>query len=156
MKNFLKVALLLGLAVAIGYPLSAQEKKAGKKGGGNPSLGQVEGLLKKAADADLSEEQSKKLKDAAEVARAKIKTASEKVGPEVNRQLAEARKKASGEGKKGKELKEAVEAAVKLTDEQKKGLAEIEAALADFRKAASEILSAEQREKIGLKGGKKK
>lgn len=155
MKNLICVSLLLTLAVAISYPLAAQEKEGKKGKGKNQAAGQIDGLLKKTADAELSDDQTKKLNEAAETAKKKIKEASEKVGPDVQRELAQAKKQASSEGKKGRELKAAIEAAVKLTPEQKAGLEEIEMALSDFRKAATEILTPEQREKIGLKSRKK-
>ncbi len=68
-------------------------------------------------------------------------------------------KSARAEGKKGKELQVAAADAMKLTDEQKKGLADAQKAQTEvrtnFEKALKEILTPEQREKVKLGGGKK-
>jgi len=94
---------------------------------------------------------------------AKLKEAQAKVdGVLTSEQKAaakSARKSAKTSGKKRKEAKAELEAALKLTDEQKTKLADAEEALAtekkDLAKALSGILTKDQLAKVGLKTKKK-
>jgi hypothetical protein len=93
------------------------------------------------------------------------KERSQIVTPEVNRKMNEARQAAQAQGKKGRELQDAAYAASGLSAEQIAKLRDLQTkqqqAIQDFRRAVSEILTPEQREKAGLnvegkKGAKKK
>ena len=72
--------------------------------------------------------------------------------------MSAARKKATDEGLKNKALRDAVQAAGKLTDEQKAAVTEQRALTLAFNKATIGLLSEEQRTKAGVKlpGAKKK
>lgn len=156
MKNLLKCSVLVGLAVLIALPLAAEEKKKkkGEKGGQrNPLARQVKQLSGK---VDLSKEQQKQLDDLAKTHGEKLAAANKKMG-NARQLMAAARKKAVDEGKKGKELRDAIEEV--LSDEQIEARKQATGVLTAFRKAVSEVLTKEQREKAGLsgkKGGDKK
>ena len=136
-------------------PLSADDApKKGKKGKRAPQAGAQ--LKKQLAKAELSEEQQKKIDDLVGEFAAKLAEARKQVG-DAQKAVSAARKKAAEEGKKGKDLRAAIDA-VELTDEQKKGLAAQRELNAGLRKAVLGVLTAEQIEKAGLKraGGAKK
>ena len=157
MKRFVDTLILLALVVVIALPLSAsaQEKKKGKKKG-EAARDQVTQLVEKVEKLNLNDEQKTKVKEVATKFREKIATARAKLPQEVLKALNEARKQLASEGKKGKELDAAVVAAAKLTDEQKKAWAELGELNANFRKEIVALLTDEQREEAGLKGGGKK
>ncbi len=99
-----------------------------------------------------------KIKELAKASAEKIKAAEEKVGltPEQKKARTEAQAKAKADGKTGKEAKEAVDAAMKLTDEQKAAQKEVDELRAGLRKEAMALLTAEQKAKAGIKEGKKR
>ena len=116
---------------------------------------------------DLTEEQSKKVEEIiAKHKEALTATAAKRrelVNADANKKMAEARKAAQAEGKKGKDLQAAVMAASGLSEEDQKKLAEIsqetQKVAAVMKQEVAKILSEEQREKTGLqmkKGRKKK
>lgn len=150
------LAAIVSFAVIAPQARSQDEKKK-KKGGENSPVAQLNRAL---MNAGLNDEQSAKVKMLMDEYSPKISQAQGKISNELRRELAEARKKASDEGKKGKELREAVEAKVKLTDEQKAAQGESQKLIAELREKVSAILTDEQREKAGLKQqpgqGKKK
>ena len=81
----------------------------------------------------------------------------EVVTPAVMKEIQTAEKKARDAGTKKKdEIQKAVEAAVTLTAEQKEALAKLREVETATRKALIGLLTPEQVEKAGLKGGKKK
>jgi hypothetical protein len=157
--------LVAGCAVAIIAALFAaqdsqgQEKKK-KKGGGDPTA-----KLKAKLDmAELPADVLEKAKKIVEEHAPKIKEAQAKVDAvltdEQKKARSAAQKAAKDAGKKGKEAQDEVNAALKLTDEQKTKLEEAQKALAaanaDLNKALGEVLSDEQKAKVGIKGKKKK
>lgn len=153
MKGLARNMVLLTVAMAIALPLwAAQEKKGGKKREGRQD--QVTQLLAQVEKANLTDEQKKKVKEIAANYRPKLAAAREKVPAEVQKALGEARKKAADEGKKGKEAESAVQAAVKLTPEQEKAVAEQRELNAAFRKEIAQVLTAEQRQQINLNVGR--
>lgn len=145
------------LTIAITPHARSQEEKKKKKGGDNSPVSMLTRAL---MNAGLSEEQNTKVKALTDEYGPKIAKAQSQISNELRREMAEARKKASDEGKKGKDLRDAVEAKVKLTDEQKAAQAESQKLVAELREKVSALLTEEQREKAGLKQqpgqGKKK
>jgi hypothetical protein len=160
MKTFVKALMVLGMVGIIGLAF-AQEKKGGKRKGGNPAAG----LLKKVDSlTDLTDEQKEKITALKKEHEPKLQEAQQKVNAVLTAEQRQARndaqKAARQAGKKGKEAQAEVNAAIKLTDEQKKefdaaqkGLDEAQAA---FRRSLSDVLSDEQEATVGLKGAKGK
>lgn len=155
------------LAVAMSSQVMAQEgkKKQSKRGQRIQAITQLRGKL--ANFGDLTEEQSKKVEEIiAKHKEALTATAAKRrelVNADANKKMAEARKAAQAEGKKGKDLQAAVMAASGLSEEDQKKLAEIsqetQKVAAVMKQEVAKILSEEQREKTGLqmkKGRKKK
>ena len=70
--------------------------------------------------------------------------------------MAEARKQAAADGKKGKEAREAIMAAAGLSDEQKEAQTAANKARFEFGQAVNALLTAEQKEKAGVRAPKKK
>lgn len=154
MKNVWKTVCLLSLAVLVAWPLLAQEKEKKKKDGAAKPTAKMVANIKE--NVDLTEEQGKKLDELAAKYDEKIVAANKKVGADTMKEINAAKKAASAEGKKGKDLQAAVDAAVKLTDEQKAGLKEANDLQAAFRQEAAALLTPEQAEKAGLTKKKKK
>lgn len=168
MKSLLKSVLVLALVAAVAIPVAAQEAEKPKK---KPQAGRavqaVAAMMKKLEAVDLTAEQKEKIKGIAGEYAPKFKEAqaavSAIVGPEERKAMAEARKKAQDEGKKGKELQAAVAAAVKLDGAKAEELQKAQAATrelnAGFTAAIREVLTDEQVAKAGLpakKAGAKK
>jgi hypothetical protein len=155
MKRITSQLLVILLIAAVAAPLAAQQQNKKKK---QPTL--VERTLKRFAKAELTEEQTAKIKELATAAEPKLVAAKKKAAltAEQRQAMTAARKKAADDGLKGKAAREAVQAAGKLTDEQKEGLAEQRALTLKFNKATIGLLSEEQRTKAGVKlpGAKKK
>ena len=153
------------LAVAMSSQVMAQEgkKKQSKRGQRIQAITQLKGKL---AEIDLTEEQSKKVEEIiAKHKEALTATAAKRrelVNADANKKMAEARKAAQAEGKKGKDLQTAVMAASGLSEEDQKKLAaisqETQKVAAVMKQEVAKILSEEQREKTGLqmKKGRKK
>ena len=153
------------LAVAMSSQVMAQEgkKKQSKRGQRIQAITQLKGKL---AEIDLTEEQSKKVEEIiAKHKEALTATAAKRrelVNADAHKKMAEARKAAQSEGKKGKDLQAAVMAASGLSEEDQKKLAaisqETQKVAAVMKQEVAKILSEEQREKTGLqmKKGRKK
>ena len=145
------------LAVAMSSQVMAQEgkKKQSKRGQRIQAITQLKGKL---AEIDLTEEQSKKVEEIiAKHKEALTATAAKRrelVNADANKKMAEARKAAQAEGKKGKDLQAAVMAASGLSEEDQKKLAEIsqetQKVAAVMKQEVANMLSEEQREKTGL------
>ncbi len=146
--------------------LNAQEK-GGKR---NPSTALVTQLMKNLEKAELTADQTTKIKEmfgkvATEVA---AKRAAGGLTADVLKKRLEAGKAAKEAGKKGKDLQAAISGAVALTPEQAKALEETEAMLSKARVEIGKLLTPEQlaklpeqarnsfKEKAAGKKGKKK
>lgn len=151
MKNVLKTMTLLALAVVIAAPMAAQEKKK-KKGekGGNP----LASTVAKVKEAGADEATVEKVEALAKEYGPKLAEARKGLG-DAAKEMAEARKAAAADGKKGKDLQAAVDA-VKLTDEQKAALASSKELQAKFNAAVAALLTPEQAKAAGVAAGKKK
>ena len=169
MKTLFRTLAVVALALLITVPALAQEKK--KKGkGGNQTPPAVAAVEKQLASLELSEEQKGKVKEVVEKYTGKLAEAQKKVAdlmtPEQRAKTKEATEKAKADGKKGKELRSAVEAAVGLSGDDKAKMQAAQKEVSDlageFRKAVGEVLTDEQKAKAGLnapekgKGKKKK
>jgi len=149
-RNFVMVAL----AIVIACPAFAADKKAKKEPPCPADMritqwttGMTLTDAQKATFAELKKEYGPKL---AEVAK-KMPVLT----PEQKKAQAEAMKAAKDAGKKGREMTEAVNAAVKLTDEQKAQQAEARKAMAPIEKELREkvvaALTPEQKEELAKK-----
>lgn len=165
-----RTALALGICLIVAAPASAQ--KGGKKAKGKNRRNDVAATTMQAvfgfpAGIELSAEQTKKVDALRSELGPKLETAAKKADPAAvltPDQVAkrrEAQQVARSEGKKGKDLRAAVEASVTMTDEQIK---KHDAAKTDLRKLTEQcrekvlaVLSDEQRAKVkDAEGGKKK
>ena len=155
MQRLTSQMLVLMLMAIVAAPLAAQQQNKKKK---QPTL--AERTLKRFAKAELTEEQTTKIKELATKAAPGLAAARKKAAltAEQRTAMTAARKKATDEGLKNKALREAVQAAGKLTDEQKAAVTEQRAQTLAFNKATIGLLSEEQRTKAGVKlpGTKKK
>jgi Skp family chaperone for outer membrane proteins len=161
MKSFLPKLLiascLMGL-VTIGFAQNEGKKKKG--GAADPTAKLRKSLEESDLGADLKEKIGKIIDEHAP----KLKEAQAKVDgvltDDQRRAKKAAQKAAKDAGKKGKEAAAEVAAAVKLTDEQQKksdeATAELNAARAEMNKAINALLTDEQQQKLGTKGGKGK
>jgi Spy/CpxP family protein refolding chaperone len=160
MKTMTRLFLVLGLVALVGV-VFAQETKKDKKG---KRADPTAALKTKLESLDLSAEQKEKIDKIFADQGAKVKAAAEKVAASLTAEQRKARNEAQqaakAAGKKGKEANDEAMAAMKLTEEQKKAFDEATAAQREavqgLNKAISEVLTAEQREKANLGGGKKK
>ena len=156
------VGLLLVAVAASG--VWAQEKGDKKKKKGPQRHAQVVQLERQLETVGLSDEQKEKVKELVKEHEAKVTAAQQKVNelltPEQRKARAEATEKAKGEGKKGKDLAEAVSAATKLTPEQQAKSDEaakgVRDAVTAMRKAVVDTLTPEQKAKLNAGGGGKK
>ena len=148
MKRLTSQLLVLLLMAIVAAPLAAQQQNKKKK---QPTL--AERTLKRFAKAELTEEQTAKIKELAAKAEPGLVAAKKKAAltAEQRTAMTAARKKGTDDGVKGKALREAIQAAGKLTDEQKAGVAEQRALTLEFNKATIGLLSEEQRTKAGVK-----
>ena len=152
--KFLVVFALLGIMAA---PLAAQEatKKKRKQGQQPPAIAT---LMKKVKEANLSEDQLKQIRQIAGEYAGKLREVQQKqtalVGPEGRKKMAAARKAAAAEGKKGKALQEAVDAALQLSEAQQKERAELRGQnaklVADMKAAIAKVVGDEQAKELGL------
>ncbi|GIW93833.1 MAG: hypothetical protein KatS3mg110_1874 [Pirellulaceae bacterium] len=157
-----RVFLAALLMVSLVATAMAQEEKKPKQQAKKPAQAQqpaaIKNITDKLAGLDLTAEQSEKIKQltakVSEQLAAINKERTAILGPGGNKKLADARKEAQASGKKGKELQEAIYTAAGLSAEQAAKLRDLQAkqqqVVQEFRKAVSEILTPEQREKAGL------
>ena len=161
MKRTLQGLLVLTLAVVLAMPAAAAEdkkKKKKKRGRRTPSAVRVPKGIELTADqkkqvATINKEFAPKLVEL-------NKKAGTIITPEQRKARSAASKKAKADGTKGKAARAAVNAAVKLSAEQRKALAEVNKARQVVSRAAHakfvEILTDEQKAKLPKKKGKKK
>ena len=156
MKSVAKNLLMLVLVLAIAAPLAAEDKKKRKKKPGKRAAAGARIQFPKGVEP--SAEQQEKLAELRKEYGPKIVAIRKKqaLSKDVRKARAEALKKARAEGKKGKELRAAVAAAVPLTDEQKAAQAKMRALQKEIRAAVFALLTDEQKAKLPKRGGKKK
>lgn len=147
--------VLTSLALAADQPAGKKGKKA-KKAAGTPAV------FKLPITITLTAEQQAKVDEIKTQYASKWTDAQKKIADIYTaEQLAAkqtARKEAVAAGKKGKQLKGAVDAAVTLSDEQAQKLSAAETEMKqlskEIRKAIADVLTAEQRQSIKGKGKK--
>ena len=162
MKSFLSKCLVAGCvlslaAVIIAVPDSQGQEKKKKKDA-------TAGIKKKLDEAELPADVLEKAKKVVDEHAPKIAEAQAAVDAiltdEQKKARSAAQKAAKDAGRKGKEAAAEVEAALKLTDEQKEKMKEANEGLAKATAARNEALGAlltdEQKQKVGIKGKKKK
>ena len=146
----LAVVLMVGCLVV---SANAEDKPAKGKGKKNPAPargGFSVQVMKMLEGVNLTDDQTAKIKEVA----AKAQAESEKIrkeggiGPEIAKAQAEARKKAAEEGKKGKELQDAVKSAVALNADQMAAMKSADTVLAKARKDIFAVLTEEQQKAL--------
>ena len=160
MKTIIRTLSLLLVALAVITPTFADDKaKKGKKKKSAPAAIKVPGGV------TLNEDQRAKLaalnKELGPKLAACRKEAAGIITADQKKARAAALKEAKAAGKKGKELREAAEAAFKVSEDQKTKQAECKKAMGalqkEVRAGLAAILTDEQKAKLraGRKGGKK-
>jgi hypothetical protein len=146
MRNFV-FSTLATLALFVS-PLSLNAQEKGAKG--DPATQMVKQFMKQLEKAELSSEQTTKVTDLFTKVAKDVSTKRTEAGitQEIMRKRAAASKEAKDAGKKGKEMQAAVEAAVVLTDAQKKLMVETDELLAKARVEVGKLLSPEQMKKL--------
>ena len=148
-------SLLLVGAMAIPSLAADPEKKkdAPKK---DPGAAFAEQMLKQFAKAELNAEQTEKIRKICFEHGAKIAEAQAKatgvLTAEQKKARTDAMAKAKADGVKGKDAVAAVQAAIKLTDDQAKAMKDAETHLKECqavcKKACEEVLTADQKTKL--------
>lgn len=153
--KLLSVAMVLAVSLAAAVNLTAEEPKKGKRPE-RPQAARGMDLMRMFRGLDLSADQMEKLQALAKEYAPKFKAIDEKRDniptEEQKKARAEARREAVKAGKKGMEVFEAAQAAMKLTDEQKAAFAEVQKERMELYREmvgkALEVLTPEQREQI--------
>ena len=158
------VGLVPVLVLAIAVPVLAQEKAKGKRGGqkkaGARAQKQVQVLPTRLLEGlELTDEQKAKLEAVSKEMKAPMMEARKAMNDLLTDEQKAARKKAFAEakkaGKKPQEIQKAVQATLKLTDEQQEKMAKVKAKQAELQKQIREkvmaILTPEQREAVQAK-----
>ena len=138
MNQMMRMTVLLFLVALIAAPAMGQEKQKKKKGNRDrQARGVLISLQEKLKKVELTAEQEQQIKKIMAKHEPPLKALAEKLQPAPGQRQAvmAARKKAAEEGKKGKELREATDKAMNLTDEQK-----------ELRKKQMELQQALQKE----------
>jgi len=158
-----RTVLTVVVALSIAGSALAAEKRKGKAAKKLPAPAAE--ALPILAKLDLSADQKAKIEEINKEFGPKVTEARKKLDeiltPEQRRARAEANKEAKAAGKKGKELRQAIDEAMKLSDEQKTKVAEARKALAalqkEIRGKVMDLLTEEQKENVkkAQKGGKK-
>ena len=107
---------------------------------------------------ELSDDQKQKVAELNKKFASKLADARKKIGltKEQRQARAEAFKKAKADGKKGKEIREAVNAAVDLTKDQKAAAEALRTLQVEIRAALMGVLTDEQKAGLRKGGGRKK
>lgn len=146
----MKKSILSLLAVAAilvnSASLNAQEK-GGKK---DPAKAMVTQFMKQLEKAELKDEETTKIKDMFEKVAKEVaaKRTQSGITADILKKRAEASKAAKEEGKKGKEIQAAAEAAMGLTADQTKVFKETEEMLGKVRVEIGKLMTAEQLAKL--------
>ena len=156
--------LAAGIIVAWAASLALGQAADAPKKAKQQTPPQVAQFAKQVETLGLTSDQKTKVDEVLKAFTAKIRAAqkatTEVLTPEQVTARGEANRKAKSEGKKGKELADAVAAAANVTPDQQKKLDEASKAVrenvAAMRKAVDELLTAEQRTKLGGSTAKKK
>ena len=150
------VSAVLTLAVSlmlVGNLLAADEKKPREHRGGPGRGMMMPGPFDVLKGLNLTDEQKAKVDELKKSVEPKLKDAMKKYNGSLTDDQKKAREeamKAAREAKKRPSMKD-IEAAMKLTDEQKANKAEIEAVMKDAREKIMAILTPEQKDQLKKK-----
>lgn len=138
--------------------VQAQQEKKKKRQGNQNVAGRLTAQLKK---LELTEEQSKKIREIVSEYRPKIAELQKKARPTADQRKAraEATKKANAEGLKGKARREFIAKESGMTPEQKEAAEALAKLQNELRSKVVALLTPEQKAKLrsgAKKGGKKK
>jgi hypothetical protein len=161
MRKLIQGMTVLAVAFLIALPVSAAKQDKKKKGAENSP---VLNVLKLPAEVTLTAEQQPKFDAVKTEFEGKLKELAEKQDGILTADQKQARqaaqKAAKAAGKKGKEAKADVDAAVKLTDDQKKQQEEVGKEIKDVqgkvREKLNSFLTEDQQSKLKAPGKKKK
>jgi len=166
MRQIVQRMTVLALALLIALPLCAEDAKEGKKKKKEQDFSKspVLNVLNLPKAITLTADQQAKFDAVKTEFTGKLKELAKKqneiLTPEQKKARQEAQKAAKAAGKKGKEAKADVDAAVNLTDDQKKATeavnAEIKEVQGKVREKLNEFLTDEQKAQIKGPGKKKK
>jgi Spy/CpxP family protein refolding chaperone len=155
MKFPVRSVLALGLAALVIAPLFAQDAQKGKGKGNRPGARDAFALPR---SITLSDDQKSKLEDIKKKYEGKLAEIRKK--GELTKEQQDARAKAMEEaksaGKKGRELFQAAQGAVNLTDDQKKAQADLASVSKEIQDAIKGILTDEQKAALESAGKKRK
>jgi hypothetical protein len=148
MKTFLSTGFAMFLLLGSSFAVQAQD--GGKKGKQDPATQMVTQFIKQLEKAELSEDQTAKVKEIMTKVAKDVTSKRTEAGitPEMMKKRVEARKKATEDGKKGKELKELVEASGDFSADQKKVFEETELLLNKARIEVGKLIPPEQTAKL--------
>lgn len=151
-RTVLMLALVLVMATALAAAPKKGKAKREKKAPPCPAAQRVERML---SGVTLTDDQKDKIKEIAKEFGPKLMEVMKKMDvftPEQKKARGEAAKEAKAAGKKGKDFQQALEAAVTLTDEQKKKIAEARKEMAplekELRQAVLGVLTDEQKQTL--------
>ena len=159
MRTATRTLLVLVIALLLASPLSAAEKKRkGERGKKKPRKLPVAVFVPKSIE--LTDDQKAKVDEINKEYGPKLVEFQKKMAtiltPEQRKARGEAFKAAREAGKKGEEMRKAVQAALKLSDDQKKKLAELQKEQKPIRDEARKkfiaLLTPEQKAKLPGKG----
>lgn len=151
----LRLFTILTLVALCVLPAAAQDgQKKKKKKDAQPQA--ISALMKKLDALELTEEQSAKIKRIGEELAPKFTALNEKLSSVLTAEQKKARAAAvaknKADGKKGKEAAAAIDAALALTEDQKKVQAEVQADLKEvsgkLKTAVMSVLTPEQQAKL--------
>ncbi len=141
------LSLLVATAILVqSVSLNAQEKGDKK----DPAKNMVTQFMKQLEKAELKEEETNKIKDMFQKVAKDVAGKRTEVGitPEMMKKRADAQKSAKEDGKKGKDMQEAVETAMGMSADQTKVFKETEEMLAKVKVEIGKTMTADQIAKL--------
>ncbi len=154
MSRLIHTLSVFGLALVLGSVALAEDKKDAKKDTKKPAAEPYANVFSFPKQITLTAEQKTKLADLKKEYTPKLAEADKKIAgimtAERKKSAEEASKKAKADGKKGKELQEAVNSALNLSKDEQAQLKECNQSkgklTAEIKKKMSDLLTAEQKE----------
>ena len=146
MKKSILCLLAVVAMLAHSVSLNAQEKGDKK----DPAKNMVTQFMKQLEKAELKEDETNKIKEMFQKVAKDVAGKRSEVGitPEMMKKRADAQKSAKDDGKKGKEMQQAVEAAMGMNADQTKVFKETEEMLAKVKVEIGKTMTAEQIAKL--------
>jgi len=158
-----RTVLVLAIALAIAAPALAQKKERPPREKKAPKCPAMAMMERMSENLNLTPDQKAKIEAIAKEFGPKMAEAQKKTDvltPEQKKAMQDAGKAAKEAGKKGKEARDAVDAAVKITDDQKAKMNEARKELGVIQKEMREqfmtVLTPEQKEQFKPKKREKK